>query len=77
MVFILNFSYTPEVFATLDKATIRGLDIFSRTNDREGDSVSEHARMLSRSLVIGFNGGLVNANSLGGDDFPDALFEEE
>lgn len=33
--------------------------------------------MLCSNLIIGLNRGLVDANSLGGDDFPDALFEEE
>ena len=31
--FILNFSDTPEVLATLDDATIRGLDVFGGAND--------------------------------------------
>ncbi len=61
---------TPEVLAALHDATIRGLDVLSRANDRKWHSLRKDARVLSAGLIICLDGGLVNTNVLGGDDVP-------
>ena len=61
---------TPEVLATLHDATIKGLNILSRADDREWHSLRKDARMLSAGLIVCLNGGLVNTNVLCGDGFP-------
>ena len=62
---------TPEIFTTLDNATIKGLDVLSGADDREWHSSSKDARMLSTGLIIGLNGRLVYANILCGNDVAD------
>jgi hypothetical protein len=66
----ITFGNTPEVLATLHYATIRGLNVLSRANDRKGHSLRKDARVLSAGLIICLNGRLVDTNVLSGDDFP-------
>lgn len=59
---------SPEVFTSLDNATIGSIDIFGGSNDRERHSVEKHSGIFSSSLVIGINGRLINADALSGNN---------
>lgn len=64
-----TFSHSPEIFATLDNAAVRCLDIFGRSNDGEGNRVEENARMIGAGLVVGLYRRLVDPDALGGNYF--------
>lgn len=74
---VLDLRNTPEVLATLDHTPVWGLYIFSRADDRERHGIGKHTSVLCSGLVLSLDGGLINANSLRGDDLPDALLEDE
>lgn len=61
---IRTLGNTPEVLAALDLAAVSGNDLLSGTNDGEGHSLAEDARMLRRDLVVRLNGGLVGPDAL-------------
>ena len=63
-----TFSNTPEVFTTLDDTAVGGGDILSRTDDGERHSLTKDTCVLRRSsIIIGLNGWLVAADTLGLD----------
>ena len=67
----MTFSDTPEVLAALHDAAVGGLDVLSRADDREGHSLGKDASVLCTSLIIHFNGWLVDTNILSGNNVPD------
>jgi len=58
---------SPKVLPSLDDTTVGGSDIFGGPNDGEWHGVKEHSSIFSSGLVIGIDGGLVNADALSGD----------
>ena len=77
VVLVLDLGNTPKVLTTFDDAPIGGLDVLSRTNNGERHGVGEHTSMLCSGLVVIFDGRLVNTDSLGGDNLPNTLLEDE
>ena len=63
-----TFSDTPDVFTSFNDAAIRGLHVFSGTNDRERNSINQDAGMVC-ILVVRLQRGCVDPDSLRGDDF--------
>lgn len=71
VVLVLDLRNTPEVLAALDNAPVGGGDVLSGSNDRERYGLLQDAGVLGTGLIIGFDGRLVNANSLGSNSLPD------
>ena len=64
-----TFSNSPEVFSTFDSSSIVGSNVLRASDDREWHSGREESSMLSRGLVVGVNGRLVDSDRLRFDDF--------
>lgn len=68
MIFILDFGDAPAVLAALDDTAVGGLDVFLRADHGEWHSGQEGASVLSRGLVVFFDGWGVDLNALSVDN---------
>lgn len=68
VVLVLDLGNAPRVLAALDDATIAGLDILLGSDDGKRHSSHKATRVLSGSLVILLDRGLVDLDVLGLDD---------
>ena len=74
----LTFSYTPEILAALDGPPVASDNVLGGADNRERHGLCETANVLDGGvIIIGVNGGSVNADALSMDNFTDALLEDE
>jgi hypothetical protein len=68
VVLILNLGNTPRVLSALDNAAITGLDVLFGADNSERHGVHKAAGMLSGSLIVLLDRGLVDLDVLGFND---------
>ena len=68
VVLVLHLSNSPGVLATLDDAAIAGLNILLGTDDSKRHGVHKATRVLSGSLIVLLDRGLVDLDVLGLND---------
>lgn len=68
VVLILNLGNTPRVLSALDNAAITGLDVLLGADNSERHGVHKAAGMLSGSLIVLLDRGLVDLDVLGFND---------
>jgi hypothetical protein len=73
VVFVLNLGDTPGVLATLDNASIAGLDILFGADNSEWHGGHERTGVLGSGLVVFLDRWLVDLDSLSFDDRSDLI----
>lgn len=76
VILILDLGHTPRVLAALDDSSIASLDISLGTDDGKGHGSHQGAGVLSGSLIVLLNRGLVDLDVLGLDNSANLQFCE-